>query len=248
MIRCSFLFLMVCVGAWCEQVVTPAEQTEVLTLLAEADAVRRVAADERQAWIAERQRIEQIIAAMQAQQQQAEAKSQQYEQALVQLESDMKSADTTLVEQKQQHQVIAAKWLDQYHDIRAQFTQVLPPILLQPIEAGLPADVQDAAASVRILQALALLQDMLAGQEQLVLPLSVKGEEQAVSLLRIGPLLWWRSLDGAHSGTASIDKGILRGRIAEKISEQRAIHQAFHIAQGLEVPQVVVLPYESVAP
>ncbi|MFO8014397.1 MAG: DUF3450 family protein [Phycisphaerae bacterium] len=213
---------------------------QVQAELAAAHRARSRLAEETQAWAAEKERLDLLIAAVRRRAERLEAEAEDAAAARADLETKVESlsAKKARLEAVQALLDTLAERLEK--DLEALAAGTLPGLVPPDAAAGVtdPARRFDAA-----LARLEETESRLATATVEIVTGMLEGREVTVKLLRAGAAAaWWASLDGEQAGTARLDgeRLVLTPVTAPEAAE--AIHKAVAVAEGRAAPDWVILP------
>lgn len=208
------------------------QTARLIATLTAADQARAAQAQEANDWALERDRLEAVISATQAEAARLRSAAT-HELALVDAASEaVEAAQADAAAEASRRWALEAAAL-----IHRRLTALDPQITLPAIDEADPEGSLTAAlAQLREVEATARRVEV--GVETGLL----SGERRAVQILRLGHVAtWWRALDGADAGTAQWQDGALQltplsGPDAEEIG------LAFEIVEGARPPSLLTLP------
>lgn len=201
-----------------------------------ANQARSELARESAAWIAERQRLEALIAATEA-----ETARLEHQAMAAEAERDTAAARLAALGQGSDLDALRSSLSDGGARLAvglAELARRLPPGAV-PVstsssgEAGFESAVRVLESAERAASAIAV--EVVTGQRE--------GRSEAVRILRVaGSVAWWMSLDGLAAGTVRVVDGVCQLIPAADEASRLAIALALAQAEGRSQPGVVLLP------
>ena len=234
------LLLAAPAAVWAATKQAPSVAEQTMAELRAAHAARAARLREAQDWALERQRLQVLQAAVEAETKRLADNAAEAKRQAAKLRERLKAAEAT---QKRLEAVEAmidtlAERLEQA--LEALGAATIPGVVPLDTAAGITDPAARLAAGVqRISDA-----EQRAREPGIELVTgSLLGQPATVKLLRIGGVAaWWMTLDCERTGTAAVEGGKLVLRPAGMVDEAAAIKRAFAIAEGRAAPHWVLLP------
>lgn len=201
-----------------------------------ANQARSELARESAAWISERQRLEALIAATEA-----ETARLEHQATAAEAERDAAVARVAAMGQGSDLKALRSSLSDGGARLAvglAELARRLPPGAVPAStstggEAGFESAVRALESAERAASAIAV--EVITGQRE--------GRTEAVRILRVaGSVAWWMSLDGLAAGTVRVVDGVCHLTPAADEASRLAIALALAEAEGRSPPTVVLLP------
>jgi len=202
---------------------------DALAELRAANRARGELARESAAWTAERQRLEALISATEAEARRCTEAATAAEQSVLTAREQAaalgRDADPATLQARLDHAAgeLATR-------LRVLARQAVPGVLPQGEPAGFDAVVKSLEVAERAAGTVTV--EVVTG--------TCAGQSEAVKLLRVsGAGAWWVALDGRRAGTAAMVEGAL---VLTPVETAGAILAAFLQLEGRQPPSIVELP------